>query len=58
MKSIGCVAKTGAADGNIKSGRRSTIQKSKRAAMDNHYMLSVLTSVLSTPVGEPEPARQ
>lgn len=38
--------------------RRSTIQKSKRAAMDNHYMLTVLMSILSTPVGKPETACQ
>lgn len=38
--------------------RRSTRQKSNRAAMDNQYMLKVLIAALSTPDCHPEPACQ
>lgn len=38
--------------------RRSTRQKSNRAAMNNQYMLKVLLAALSTPDCQPEPACQ
>ncbi len=38
--------------------RRSTRQKSNRAAMDNQYMIQVLMATLSTPDCQPEPSCQ